>query len=505
MSFHTSFLAGAIGWGLLLALGVIVEESNAQAPNILCIVADDQRADAIGAQGNPDVSTPNIDDLFKRGFAFNNAYNFGADSGAVCQPSRAMFLTGRTLWNVCSKDLSGATTLPEAFRSAGYITFGTGKWHNGQSSFVRSFDQGKHIFFGGCTGCSNTSNTDNDVAKNVVFNTTVQNLGPEGTFCSVTASQHGHTHLSTLFADATIEFIANHSRESSSPFFAYLSFTACHDPRVSPEPYDSMYRDENGDPTVPLPDNFKTQLGFDQGEADIRDEVLIAIPRQPEDVREEIADYYGMISHMDAEIGRVLKALDANGQLENTIVVYHADQGLALGSHGLLGKQNPYEHSIKAPMVMAGPGIPHGSSDALVYLHDLFPTLVAMANDASASVTLPDEVEGRNLDTIVGGEKKQVREVLFCTYKNYQKVLRRGNDKLIYFPHINKVQLFDLAADPCELNDLSGNPDKTALMNELAKLLRQEQVAVGDPNLVGIKLHGLLEDPTAPCGEGNTE
>ena len=149
--------------------------------------------------------------------------------------------------------------MPEAFGSAGYTTFGTGKWHNDSTSFVRSFDQGEHIFFGGCTGCSNTSHTDNDTAKAVVFNTTVQNMNPNGTFTTVTPGQHGSTHNSTLFADATVDFIATHTATSNDPFFAYLSFTAPHDPRVSPEPYDSMYRDTGENSTVPLPVDHSTR------------------------------------------------------------------------------------------------------------------------------------------------------------------------------------------------------------------------------------------------------
>jgi arylsulfatase A-like enzyme len=480
---------------LLLIPLAFGSHSVAAQPNVLYIVADDQRSDTVAAlAGNTHISTPNLDALAASGFAFNNAYNFGANSGAICQPSRAMFLTGRTLWHVNTGNLSGATTMPEAFGSAGYTTFGTGKWHNDSTSFVRSFDQGEHIFFGGCTGCSDTSHTDNDAAKAVVFNTTVQNMNPNGTFTNVTPGQHGSTHNSTLFADATVDFIATHTATSSDPFFAYLSFTAPHDPRVSPEPYASMYRDTGGAPTVPVPVNFLPQHSFDQGDSAIRDEQLVSQPTSPwprteAAVQEEIADYYAMITHMDAKIGRVLRALEEIGELDDTIVVFHADHGLAVGSHGLMGKQNPYEHSIKAPLIISGPGISHGSSDALVYLHDIFPTVAS-----SADVSIPAGVEGHSLTGILAGAETEVHDAIFNTYKNFQKTIRQGDWKLIYYPHIDRLQLFQLADDPDEMNDLSGTSEYSMLINELAALMRAKQVEFDDPNLVDIPYQGLLGD-----------
>ncbi len=106
------------------------------------------------------------------------------------------------------------------------------------------------------------------------------------------------------------------------------------------------------------------QHPFDHGALIIRDENLAAWPRTEEVVRDQLAEYYGLITHLDEQVGRILAALDENGQAENTIVVYAADHGLAVGSHGLLGKQNLYEHSMRCPLIVRGPGIPQGSTDA---------------------------------------------------------------------------------------------------------------------------------------------
>jgi arylsulfatase A-like enzyme len=125
-----------------------VTAQNAPRPNILFLFADDHRPDAIGSSGNPHIKTPHIDGLAARGFRFDRNYCMGSIHGAVCQPSRAMLHTGRTLYRV-RMDMGDAPTLGETLRGAGYMTFGTGKWHNGRESFLRSFEQGREIMFGG--------------------------------------------------------------------------------------------------------------------------------------------------------------------------------------------------------------------------------------------------------------------------------------------------------------------------------------------------------------------
>src|SRR5262249_47977061 len=152
------------------------------------------------------------------------------------------------------------------------------------------------------------------------------------------------------------------------------------------------------------------------------------------------------------------------------IIVYSSDQGLAVGGrHGLMGKQNLYEH-FKSPLIVAGAGIPRGKSAALVYLHDLFPTLCDLAGVATPSV-----VEGQSLLPVMRGEKPRVREWLFAAYRDCQRMVRDERWKLLWYPKIDRYQLFDLANDPWEIDDLSGKQEQAGKLADLKKRLALEQ------------------------------
>jgi arylsulfatase A-like enzyme len=168
--------------------------------------------------------------------------------------------------------------------------------------------------------------------------------------------------------------------------------------------------------------------------------------------------------------------LRETGRADNTIIVYSSDQGLAVGGrHGLMGKQNLYEH-FKSPLLIAGPGIPKGKSDALVYLHDLFPTLCELAGTAT-----PKEAEGHSLVPICKGQKPRVRDHLFAAYRDCQRMVRDERWKLLWYPRIDRYQLFDLSRDPWELDDLSGKAEHAARLGELRKRLVHEQKTFDDP------------------------
>ena len=156
-----------------------------------------------------------------------------------------------------------------------------------------------------------------------------------------------------------------------------------------PKEYLDMY-----DPaTISLPESYLPEHPFDNGELRVRDELLAGFPRGEDEVRRHIAAYYAMITHADAQMGRVLKVLEETGRAENTIIVFAGDNGLAVGKHGLMGKQSLYEHSIRVPLMMAGPGVPAGKrSEAFAYLIDIFPTLCELTG-----VPTPETVEGRSL------------------------------------------------------------------------------------------------------------
>ncbi|MGK7393908.1 MAG: sulfatase-like hydrolase/transferase [Candidatus Cyclobacteriaceae bacterium M3_2C_046] len=422
-------------------------------PNILFIFSDDQRADAVGAYGNPYIQTPHLDKLAHQGLKFTNNFCMGSHHGAVCAPSRAMLMSGKSLFHVYD-DLEGVTTLPQVLGEKGYVTFGTGKWHNGRNTFKTAFQKGKTIFFGGMSDH---------------FQVPVVDMKPDGSYTETT--KEGFS--TTIFTDAALEFLDQYANGAKDqPFFAYVSYTVPHDPRSPDLEYINRYEASS----LPLPPDFKTTHPFDIGVMTIRDENLGAWPRTPEQIRMQLADYYGLITQMDDEIGRLLQKLKQEGLDQNTLIIFSSDHGLAIGSHGLLGKQNLYEHSMKSPLIMSGPGIPAGeSSQALVYLYDLFPTICEYLQ-----IEKPASVDGLSLIPVIKGERKEVRNSLFTTYATFQRAVRDQRWKLIRYPELNFTQLFDLKKDPYELHNLAGQAEYQEKVEEMMQLLKQCQAQSGD-------------------------
>jgi arylsulfatase A-like enzyme len=282
----------------------------------------------------------------------------------------------------------------------------------------------------------------------------------------------GGIHASEVFANAAIGFIESRS-PGDKPFFLYTAFTAPHDPRSMPPEYLEWYHPDS----IALPPNFMPKHPFDNGQLIIRDEQLADTPRQPEEIRQHILEYYAMISHLDAQVGRILEALEKSGQLDNTIIVFAGDNGLAVGQHGLMGKQNLYQHSVNVPLLIAGPRIPEGASTpALCYLIDLFPTLCDLAG-----AEVPAGLDGRSLAPVVKGEQKTVRNVLHLQYKDLQGAIRKGNTKLIRYwvDGVETLQLFDLEKDPWEVRNLAGQyPEKVSVLKrELLEWDKQHGLA----------------------------
>ncbi len=440
----------------VLLLGPCLEcgaTTEGRRPHVLLLLADDQRADTIAAHGNPHIRTPNLDRLVASGFSFRRNYIFGGNSGAVCVPSRAMLMSGRTWLHVDCPTLKQVRLLPEHLGAHGYMTFATGKWHNGQESWLRAFQRGKNIMFGGMSDHSQVP---------------VRDLGSDG---KLTPERVGGKFSSELFADAAIEFLQGH--DAAQPFFAYVAFTAPHDPRMPPDAYrQAYYRD-----LPPVPRNFRPQLPFDNGMMrGGRDENLAAWPRTESVIRQQLAEYYGLITHLDEQIGRILEVLKARGLAESTLVIYAADNGLALGSHGLLGKQSVYEHSMRVPLVVSGPGIPQGAStDAFTYLLDLFPTLCDVLN-----VVPPSGLEGVSLRPLWEGRLAAVRETIFLPYLDIQRAVLDSRWKLIVYPRIGYQELFDLETDPDEMVNLITRSEFAGEAVRLRKVMEQWQSRVGD-------------------------
>lgn len=438
----------------ILAPVVGAPSAAAERPNVLFLLTDDQHHETIRALGNLEIETPNLDRLVHDGSTMTHAFCMGSMSPAVCMPSRAMLLTGRHLFRTTNQIPEDQPMWPQTMRRAGYFAFGTGKWHNGPASFARAFDDGGAIFFGGMS--------DQRAVPVSPFDSSGRYPKERRTTSDVFSSE--------LFAGEAIEFLQRYDEQR--PFFLYVSFTAPHDPRTPPEEYAAKYHPES----LSLPANFMPVHPFNNGEMKIRDEQLAPWPRTPEAIRRHTADYYGMITHLDAQIGRILEALEQSGRRENTIIVFASDHGLALGRHGLLGKQNLYDHSVRAPLIFVGPGIPAGERfDALCYLHDIFPTVCQLAG-----VPIPETVDGQSLVPVLQGEQREVRDSIFGAYRDVQRMVRTRDWKLIRYPHINKTQLFHLADDPDELVDLANDPRHAPRVEELTALLIDWQQRTGD-------------------------
>ena len=201
---------------------------------------------------------------------------------------------------------------PSCCKQNGYTTYGTGKWHNRRGSYARCFGESGKVFFGGMSDQFAMPVNDFDPAGE---------YPPEQTYIA-------DGYSTTVFTDEMIDFLSERGPDDDQPFFAYIAFTSPHDPRTPPPPFDTMY-----DPAaIALPPNFEPEHPFDIGVRDIRDELLAGYPRGEDEIKRHIADYYGMISHMDYDIGRILETLDARGLSENTIVVYTSDHGWASAS-----------------------------------------------------------------------------------------------------------------------------------------------------------------------------
>lgn len=435
--------------GFAAATCSLAHAADPMKPNVLFLFADDQRADTIAALGNPHIRTPHLDRLVNRGLAFDRAYMQGGLQGATCVPSRAMLLSGQSLFRVDEKLLRDETW-PEAFGKAGYATFISGKWHNGEKSLVRSFREARGIFSGGMT----------NPLKAHLADLAGGRLGTPAL---------APKHACAVFADEAIRFL---NRKHDRPFFCYVPFDAPHDPHVVPDGFPVRY-----DPNkLPLPVNALPQHPFDNGEMTVRDKALLGWPRDPGRVREMLAEYYRYVSYLDAEIGRVLDALEKSPHANSTIVVFSADSGVARGSHGLIGKQNLYEHSVRVPLVVAGPGVPNGQrTAAMCYLFDVLPTL-----GKRCGVPSPPASEGREFTATLTDPGRAARTCLLFAYRNVQRAVRDDRWKLIRYPRVDRTQLFDLTTDPGEVTDLAARPEHSAKVKELLTLLAGEQRRYGD-------------------------
>ena len=466
-----------------------IQAREDEKPNIMFIFADDMSINGLGCI-NDEVITPNLDALRKDGVFFSHTFNQGAWNGAISVASRSMLITGKYLWTACSYNNSNKNfknngewpvgVIPyaeeraqagkhwsEYMKEAGYTTYFTGKWHIGTRRPEQIFDHVVNMRPGGMP----------DQVQSRYRRTFMENE-PDTWFPYDTTNGgywKGGKHWSEVLADDAISFIEK-AEKDENPFFMYLAFNAPHDPRQSPKEYVDMYPLEN----ISVPESFLQQYPY----ADkigtgrrMRDELLAPYPRTEYAVKKNRQEYFALITHLDAQIGKIIKALKESGEWENTYIIFTADNGLAVGDHGFMGKQNMYDSSMRVPMIMVGPGIKEGLTvDKFVYLQDA----MATAMDLAGSEHL-DKVDFQSVLPLAQGKKMKTRDAVYGGYLGMQRMVRTDKYKMIIYPTINIVRLYDLVNDPNEVVDLAGDEKYRKVMDKLLVKLEKLQKEVKDP------------------------
>lgn len=477
-------LLKTLSWIFLIisSIGCTEKVDKKIKPNILFIFADDQSYNTIHALGNSEIKTPTLDKLTEEGMTFTNAYNMGAWHGAVCVASRTMINTGRFVWNAYKnekrlKELAGDRNLwSQMMEDAGYETYFSGKWHVGVSP-DSIFNHVSHIRPG----------MPKDTPEG--YNRPVE--GKEDIWSPYDTKfggfWQGGKHWSEVLADDAEGYLEL-AAGSDKPFFMYLAFNAPHDPRQSPKEFVDMYPVDS----ISVPDSFMPEytyngkIGYGRS---LRDERLAPFPRTEYAVKVNRQEYYAIITHMDQQIQRIITALEKTGKKDNTYIFFTADHGLACGSHGLLGKQNMYDHSVRPPMIVIGPDIPKNEkSNADVYLQDVMASSLELAG-----IQKPDFVEFNSfIDVATGKTNESHYASIYGCYTNAQRMIRKDGFKLIVYPKAEAVLLFDMNNDPLEMNDLNGEEKYGELKQTMFNDLLNLQTAMGDsvdikssfPNLV---------------------
>ncbi|MBI3118156.1 MAG: sulfatase-like hydrolase/transferase [Candidatus Hydrogenedentes bacterium] len=444
LSTRRAFLQSAAGAATLSFVPNRAFGKTSPPPNLLLLLSDDHTFRALGAVGNHHIKTPTLDALAASGTYFSHCYV----SNPICTPSRAALLTGQygfsngvTFFN--KKIRPESPRLPRLLNEQGYTTAFIGKWHNDGRPLDHGFLRMRHTFLGGMH--------EHDSIP------VVQGANDEKLLVPKNPSE--------LFTDGAIELLG----ELPEPWCLFVWYTAPHDPRHPPGNYARMY-DEG---SIPLPPNFMPEPPpHHQSTLDIRDEKLLPRPLDPQAIRHETAQYYGLISHLDAQIARLLEALDRHGQRSRTLIAFGGDNGLTLGAHGLLGKQTMYEEGVRVPLMLSGPGVPRGKTqDKLVDLMDVMPTFLE-----AAGAPVPDTVQGCSLlarhEHRPRSPRIRPRDTIFGHYDDLFRMVRRDRFKLIHTLKPDSFELFNLEEDPYELQDLSASPEHARRLHSLREALQ---------------------------------
>ena len=441
---------------------------NPPRPNFLFLIADDLTHNGIRAMGNQEIETPNLDRLAARGCAFTHCFHQGSWSGAVCVPSRTMLNSGLTAFRA-QRDFEQTPLWGETLGKAGYETFMAGKWHLSKPALERSFQVHGPVAGGMFESGPEAYNRPAPGNSWTPWDKSLKGQWQSVRDWRVQAESGDIRHSAGIWADSAIEYL---QRKHEKPFLMYVGFTSPHDPRQAPKEFVDRYPAGR----VQVPPNYLPEHPFDQGDGRVRDEVLAPFPRTRAAVQVHRSEYYAHITYMDSQIGRILDVLEKSPEGTNTYVIFTADHGLAVGQHGLMGKQNLYDHSVRMPYLITGPGIPKGRRvDSLMYQHSTFATACELAR-----IPVPASVEFPSAMGLIH-KKAPGPDSVFCWYRGFQRSVRTSRYKLIVYPKAGMTQLFDLAKDPWETTNLSGQTAHASVERELWERLRQHQRELGDP------------------------
>ena len=457
-------------FAVTLVIPICAPASAADKPNILFIFADDQAFDTIHSLGNDEIQTPNLDRIVNRGTTFTRAYNMGSWSGAVCVASRTMLITGKFLWNA-EKDyretskryLEKGRMWPQLMAAAGYDTYFTGKWHI-RADATKAFKVAHNVR----PGMPNQTPAG--------YNRPIEGQPLKWTPWDPQFGGFwkGGKHWSEIVGDDAIEYLGA-AKNSDNPFFMYVAFNAPHDPRQSPKEYVDRYPLDG----ISIPKSFVPEYPFNEAMKSgrgLRDEKLAPFPRTEYSVKVNRQEYYAIITHMDEQIGRILDELEASGQADNTWIFFSADHGLAVGRHGLMGKQNMFDHSVRVPLMVVGPDVPAGETrDARVYLQDIMATALELGR-----AQRPDYVQFQSLLPRIQDQDESGYESIYGAYLDGQRMITQGDYKLILYPKISKAVLYNVADDPEELTDLFVDNEHRRVAKRLFAGLLELQKETGD-------------------------
>jgi choline-sulfatase len=349
-------------------------------------------------------------------------------------------------------------------KSAGYDTYMTGKWHI-EANATKSFDVVRHVRPGMPGTVESSYNRPIDGQKDT-WSSSNRDLG---------GFWEGGKHWSEVAADDAIDYIQM-AASKPNPFFMYVAFNAPHDPRQAPQEFLDKYPLDR----IKLPRNYLAEYPFKDTIGcgpDLRDEKLGPFPRTEHAVKVHRREYYALISHLDEQIGRILQALEKSGQADNTWIFFTADHGLAVGHHGLFGKQNMYDHSLRVPFIVAGPSLPTNIRKSTpIYLQDAMATALELAN-----VPKPETCEFQSVASLARGEQQPAaRSAIYGGYLQLQRSVTKDGWKLIVYPKAATTRLYHLTNDPDELVDLASDPAHTSHKEELFAELVRLQASLDD-------------------------